>query len=175
MSSTTRYFQNPYITDNELSTPSQHQPDLSFWQNYIEETFFTCRLKSKCKPTHKYCDGGLYTGSLGLIYTAFHLLEKNDGSFIKDQVDIKNYVRDCLHANEFYFSTCDSCQGDEVGLLVDKAGLYLAGCLASRLLGDENSVEVFSKKYASSASLCENVEFVRHGSDELFVGRAGYL
>ncbi len=179
MSSSMRYFQNPLINVQETADKRVENPHLKnskTWQTYIDDTFFTCRTKYKCKATQKYCDGGLYTGSLGLIYTAFHLLKKNENSFIKNQEDIKKYVHDCFRANQVYFEGFNSDPvGAEVGLLVDRGGLYLSGCLAGRLLGDEELVHRCAKEYASKANLCVNVEFLRNGSDEIFVGRAGYL
>ena len=164
-----RFFYNPF--EEERDQPYTLRKE--FWLKYIAETFIQCMKNIKPKAKRKYCDGGLYHGSLGLIYTASELL-KHDLFDNQDKSLVLEYVSDCLKANQCYFS--DVKRTEEVGFLCDKGGIYIAACIAARIVGDEEGVQQYAKRYAKNWVICEPLDFNHgKGSDELFVGRAGYL
>ena len=104
MSNEERYFINPYTdygkTDNCFI---QDLIDVEFWKKWALETGLYC-LK-RCKPiaAEKYCDGGIYVGNLGLIFTSFKLVKS--GYFKDYENDLKKYMIECFNSNESYYST----------------------------------------------------------------------
>lgn len=166
----TRYFENPFKDFDEIQNHTY--PSKSFLLNYISETFLQCMKNAKPKDKSRYCDGGLYQGSLGLIYTAFQLIKRNHLQNY-DPV-VKEYIFQCLKANESYFSQVR--REREVGFLCDKGGFYIAACIAFRIQNEEEDVKKYAQQYASFSTICESIDFNHgRGSDEIFVGRAGYL
>lgn len=169
--SSQRYFNNPY-RDFDQSKDQSLTTENHFWTNYIEETFLNCTKHTKCKPSDKYCGGGLYTGSLGLIYTAVYLLKH--GHCQKDAPYLKYYIESGLEANRKYFSNYQS-PSDEIGFLCDKGGLNFTSCIVSNFFSNEHDTVKYANQYTSHSPICEPINFLRKGSDEVFVGRAGYL
>ena len=168
-----RYFPNPY-QDFKRSTENATQSSIvltDFWNQYALDTGFMCM--SKLKPKPYYSDGTLYTGNLGVIFMAYKMLTSK--IFSNYENEIKKYMSDCLSANEEYFSYKSSNQTKEVSFLLAKGGLYVMGCLVSKTLGNDSDVAKYAQKYASLVSICEPVNFLTNVSDEMFVGRAGFL
>lgn len=164
-----RYFKNPYPDYNRNE---QVFTNINLWDEYIKKTSVACFNHLKPKSSSKYCDGGLYTGNLGLIFMAYKLIKNK--RFAEYEPQILNYVRECLKASEeFYLNSIPSNR--DVSFLVGKGGFLVMGCIGSRLLGEDSNTLLYSKSYADLAPICEPIEFLKHGSDELFVGRAGYL
>jgi hypothetical protein len=159
-----RYFKNPYpdqYTQNDLII------DKKYWLEYIKETSLLCMKKMKPVGKEKYCDGGLYTGNLGLIYMCFKII--SSGKLNEYEKDYKNYMIDCLKANDdFKFKR-------DVAFLLGKGGYLIMGCLVSKTCEMESEFKSFFNEYIRLGSSCEPINFLKNGSDEIFVGRAGYL
>ena len=171
-SSSDRFFSNPYQDFSaQLNLTADQIVRTEHLYQYAKETAFLCMNRLKPKP--KYCDGALYTGNLGLIFMCFKLLGYE--RFRKYEQEIKNYMRECLAANEEYYEMTGQKETREVAFILGKGGLSVMGCFVSRILGDENKVGKYARDYASLASICEPINFLKRGSDEMFVGRAGYL
>jgi hypothetical protein len=77
-----RYFTNPY-KDYDPSIEKEVVLNVEFWKSFVAETFFECMMKLKPKNSNKYCDGGIYTGNLGCIFTAYKVLKS--GLFADNQ------------------------------------------------------------------------------------------
>ena len=168
---TLRYFKNPY---NDFSTNKEntYSFDKNFWNNYLEETLLRCLHAIKAKDTEKYCDGGFYVGSLGLIYAAYHALERGHCKAYASHL-IK-YMNNYLKSNEAYYSK-DHSESRNVAFLLGKGGLSVAACFVAKANGDMNSIQICAKKNCDNYRICEPINFLSKGSDEFFVGRAGYL
>ena len=166
-----RYFQNPY-QDFEFAG-ELNVVNKDFCRQFAKETAFQCMLKMKTKSSEKYCDGGLYVGNLGLIFMAYKLLDS--GLYPEHESDIKKYVHDCLKANEEFYAGFESKATKDVAFILGKGGFLVMAALASRILDDEQSCLRYSEEYARLSKICEPLNFLPRGSDELFVGRAGYL
>jgi hypothetical protein len=170
-----RYFENPYTDFNELKHPSldeliRSNPE---WAEYARETSLQCMKNLKPKPKSKYCDSGVYTGNLGLIYMCYRLLESKIIPQYEKQ--IKDYMINCLNANIEYYNSPSHRANREIAYIVGKGGFYVMACLVSKALKNQSDLRKYSSEYANLAAICETVDFLRQGSDELFVGRAGYL
>ena len=125
-------------------------------------------------PTVRNCDGGLYVGCAGIAY-AFHYLSKahshslsslNNSLFVK----AKEYVEASLQ-----FVDSKSCRDPPTSFLLGKAGIYMVASLVYASLKDEHRALELRNRYLELASIVLPRDFLRSGSDELFVGRAGYL
>lgn len=166
--SSVRYFENKY-KDFGLTSEHSYSINKNYWSNYIDENFIQCIRK--IKPKLSNCGGGLYTGNLGIIYAAFHVLK--NGHCKKYEYEIRAYIAECLKVNQKYFiSSCN--QENEVALL-GKGGLYIASCINSKISGDQQGVFKYAQLYGNNAKICQPIDFLNKGSDEIFVGRAGYL
>jgi hypothetical protein len=49
------------------------------------------------------------------------------------------------------------------------------GILATKYMGVDFSADMYAKDYAQLSPILQKIDFLPKGSDELFVGRAGYL
>lgn len=167
MSNNDRYFPNTYQDYGDNWTPS----NLDNLNNYLKEISLTCVVKNKPKAKDEYCDGGLYTGSAGAIFMSHKIVSNN---LLKENVSyFKKYIHDSIQANRDFFSNTPNIW--DVSFLCGKAGFLLMGSLGSKLLGlDEDSIK-YANEYASLAHICEPINFLKKGSDEMLVGRAGYL
>jgi hypothetical protein len=65
--SNNRYFTNPY--PDYTNQPIEHLVKVDFWKKWIYETGMQCMHHLKAKPNSKYCDGGLYVGNLGILFS----------------------------------------------------------------------------------------------------------
>ena len=173
-SNSDRHFHNPY-DDYELSKEFQN-PNLvnrEFCIKEAKEIAFQCMLKMKPNSGKKYCDGGVYVGNLGLIFMAYKMIKT--GLYNEYESEIKKYVFDCIKANEEYYSSNDIKATRDVAFILGKGGYYVMASLASKILGDELNSLKYAAEYSRISIICEPINFLPSGSDELFVGRAGYL
>ena len=155
--SDTRYFNNPYT---DYSTQTQEQiVNADYWRQYAKELAFSCMNKLKANADHS--DGTLYTGNLGLIFMCFRLLNSN--RFKTHENEIRNYMIDCLNANEQHFFKSGRKEARDASFLLGKGGLCVMGCLAAKVTGSETHMLKYMKEYASLASICEPVGFLRKG------------
>lgn len=172
-----RYFKNPYMDYDPRSLMGtleklQASCFVNSWSSYIEDTMLQCIHKTP--PRSKNCRGGLYTGSLGLIYSIFHVLKH--GHCKSNEVYLKEFLEETLRVNQAYFEKYEDIS-DRVEFLTGKGGLYIVSCIVARLSGDENrpTAQQYAQLYADNWKICEHINFLKNGSDEIFVGRAGYL
>ena len=70
----------------------------------------------------------------------------------------------------FYFD-----RNDPVAFLLGKAGANAIGAVFGKLFGDMDLYKKSLAEYVDAAKICKPIGFHPGGSDELFVGRAGYL
>jgi hypothetical protein len=165
MLSQERYFKNPYpnqFGSNDLNV------DKKYWLEYVRDTSIKCMKNLKPVAKEKYSDGCIYTGNLGVIFMAYKVISSGQLS-ANNQTEYKNYMIECLKANE------QQEQKKDVSFLVGKGGYLIMGCLVSKLKGEETEFNRFLEEYIRLGVHCEPLNFLKNGSDELFVGRAGYL
>ena len=68
-----------------------------------------------------------------------------------------------------------SGSGDTTSFILGEAGVDAIASLIYHLIGDTKTANKYEAKYAAIGEKCLPIDFLRCGSDELFVGRAGYL
>lgn len=166
-----RYFPNPYpdFTSSNVNINS------TFLTNLIVENGFLCMSKEKAKSSAKYCDGGIYTGNLGLIFMGFKMLKSGLITDPNQTSMILKYLKECVSANQDYYANNDIKQSRDISFLCGKGAFYVMAAMACKLLGNESEAYQFAQAYAQLARICEPLQFLPRGSDEIFVGRAGFL
>lgn len=132
----------------------------------IIDKFITKHYSQRSPPETR--DGGLYTGSPGVAYALYHLSkQENLGSKRHGYQDLAlKYVDGCLR---YKFRDPPS------SFMSGEAGFHAVAAMVYKSVGDVKRSDEFSARYASAAEGCMEEDFHSGGSDELFVGRAGYL
>lgn len=121
------------------------------------------------------CQGGLYSGVAGVAYMLHHVAQcplffgAARDSYLRTA---KQLVDACVRYEE------DWGEGGEAdtraAFLLGGAGVYAVAALVYQALGLPEWSGLLGK-FRALCELCTPVTFLECGSDELFVGRAGYL
>ena len=123
-------------------------------------------------PTFDNCGGGLYLGCAGVAYMFYYLAKSEVFSDMREELltRARNYT-------EVSLSYCAGPRnrGPPTAFLLGSAGVYATGSLVYGALHQKTTVDELNMKYLALGSMCQPVDFLDSGSDELFVGRAGYL
>lgn len=161
-----RYFPNPY---EDYQIGEEIKVDKSYLTNHIAELAMFSVKRTRLDVAS--CDGGLYVGNIGLIYMIHKVLINSLAENYHQ--DLVKYLNESLNLNARYF---DANKSDRASFILGNGGYYAMGALvAKHFKRDDQMVDYFASEYAKSARIVERENFLRHGCDELFVGRAGYL
>ena len=161
-----RFFANPF-TDYDAN--SNFAIDRNYWSNYLSELAIVCMKKTKLND--ETCDGGLYVGSLGVVYMIDKVL--SNGYCNQYENDLKKYSRDCIAKNDSYF---DSNGNMRSSFLLGNCGLYtVASLVCKHMLNDDGTCSKYASAFQNATKICEKDGYLKCGSDELLVGRAGIL
>lgn len=117
------------------------------------------------------CDGGLYDGPAGVAYMLYHVSES---PLFSDQRDL--YLKTAKHIIDLSVK-CADAEPDKnmrAAFLLGGAGIYAVAAMIYKSLGLADFVKPLSR-FRSLWEVCAPIRFLECGSDELFVGRAGYL
>lgn len=123
-------------------------------------------------PTFDNCDGGLYVGCAGVAYM-FYYLAKSD-VFADMREDLLTRARNYTEVSLSY-ATSKRNRDPPAAFLLGSAGVYATGGLVYSALQQKQASDELLKKYLALGSVCQPIDYLDCGSDELFVGRAGYL
>lgn len=119
------------------------------------------------------CPGGLYGGVAGVAYMLYHvaqcpLFAPSRDSYLRAA---RRVVDACLR----YQEGCGEADADtRAAFLLGGAGVYAVAALVYRALGLPDYARPLGK-FRELSEVCAPLSFLECGSDELFVGRAGYL
>lgn len=116
-------------------------------------------------------DGGLYDGPAGVAYMLYHVSEC---ALFSEQRDA--YLKTARRIIDASVRRADAepDKSMRAAFLLGGAGVYAVAALIYKSLGSEDYVEPLSK-FRNLWEVCAPINFLECGSDELFVGRAGYL
>ena len=147
----------------------QVQVNKDFWKQQI--VALTKAIMSKMPPTLDNCDGGLYVGNAGVAYMFYYL------SMHVDFADMKSTFLEqaMLYLRVSLEYTKKSGSRDATSFILGGAGVDAIASLIYQQAGDTNTSNKFADSYVKVGEKCLPIDFLRCGSDELFVGRAGYL
>lgn len=160
-----RYFENRFP---DFSPGSKVDVNQARWTSQVVQIAES--IVQGMPATLENCDGGIYVGNAGIAYM-FYCLAQNESfkdmrsSYLEKAVIYGNisqeYVRNSSH--------------DKASFILGEAGVLAVSSLVYEATGSSSKADRFAQKYAAIADICLPINFLRCGSDELFVGRAGYL
>ncbi|XP_061827309.2 lanC-like protein 3 [Nerophis lumbriciformis] len=116
-------------------------------------------------------DGGLYDGPAGVAYMLYHVSECPLFSERRD-----TYLKTAKHIIDVSVR-CVDAEPDKnmrAAFLLGGAGIYAVAAMIYKSLGLTDFVKPLTK-FRNLWEVCAPIRFLECGSDELFVGRAGYL
>ncbi|GAB1605443.1 lanC-like protein 3 [Argonauta hians] len=164
-----RYFAN---SNEDVESGSQVIIDKKKWTDSIEKIVGTIVEKMPASSVDN-CDGGLYVGNAGVAYM-FYCLTKSKTL----TPEFKKYCSEQCHI--YYeaalnFTESSNDRDPAVSFLLGKTGVYSVGVGVAKLNNEQSEVDRLVKEYNGLGELCKPITIFPYGSDELFVGRAGYL
>ncbi|PRD21592.1 UNVERIFIED_CONTAM: LanC-like protein 3-like protein [Trichonephila clavipes] len=118
------------------------------------------------------CDGGLYVGLSGISYMCYylsqheHFIEKKQEFLEKSLYYMIYALEDANHPRNRHTQTA---------FLLGGCGSYAVAAALMNALGKEKECQMHLQQYISLADRCMDPDYLGNGSDELLVGRAGYL
>ncbi|KAJ8943032.1 hypothetical protein NQ318_022576 [Aromia moschata] len=169
MSSSVRYFVNPK-PDYETSFG---EPDIP--EREIKDTIndILVKIQSYVKPVEKNAGDGLYLGTAGIAYMFYHLSKVP--SFLKNQTEFLNKAVAYIKPAIVVASHLANDRKDIPSFILGNCGIYAVASVIYRSAGDQAQSDHFRQLYYEAAHICKEPKFLNCGSDELFVGRAGYI
>ncbi|NXG61058.1 LANC3 protein, partial [Hemiprocne comata] len=119
------------------------------------------------------CPGGLYGGVAGVAYMLYHvaqcpLFAPSREAYLRAA---RRVVDACLRYQE---GGGEADADTRAAFLLGGAGVYAVAALVYRALGLPDFARPLGK-FRELSEVCAPLSFLECGSDELFVGRAGYL
>lgn len=119
------------------------------------------------------CQGGLYGGVAGVAYMLYHvaqcpLFAPSREAYLRAA---RRVVDACLRYQE---GSGEVDADTRAAFLLGGAGVYAVAALVYRALGLPDFARPLDK-FRELSEVCAPLSFLECGSDELFVGRAGYL
>eukprot|EP00794_Sanderia_malayensis_P000276 gene276-900_t len=161
-----RYFKNSRDENQALSEVSDAQKD------YVPELLQI--IHKNCPPLPENCEGALYVGAAGIGYAFYHVAqcpvfaEKKKYLLEIAETYIKVSLREVGKSDR-------SRSGIGASLLLGHAGIYCTASLIYEAIGMQAECNEYLQEFIDMHKYCLPLNFFPHGSDELFVGRAGYL
>lgn len=144
--------------------------DEVYWKKVIDQ--YIKSIIKNFKPSLKNCDGGLYVGCAGIsymLYKAYTLNLFESCDYLK--MDFKEYAE----ASLTYVESHKEKSIPEISFLLGAGGVYVLNALVKDSLGQKEASQMMCQRYSNLAFECKPLILSKNGSDELFVGRAGYL
>uniref|UniRef100_A0A3Q2D5F7 LanC like family member 3 n=1 Tax=Cyprinodon variegatus TaxID=28743 RepID=A0A3Q2D5F7_CYPVA len=117
------------------------------------------------------CDGGLYDGPAGVAYMLYHVSEC---PLFSEQREVYLKTAKQIIDVSVRYADAEPDKNMRAAFLLGGAGIYAVAAMIYKSLGLADFVKPLSK-FRSLWEVCAPINFLECGSDELFVGRAGYL
>ncbi|GIY88586.1 lanC-like protein 3 homolog [Caerostris extrusa] len=162
-----RYFVNQLsdFTGTLLEMPKADIKNLC--QLYTEKIF------SKQSIQRDECNGGLYTGAAGVGYMCYFLSQHPEFASEKKFLEKSlYYMKPALH---FAMYPEKHEKDMQLAFILGGIGTLAVGAALMKTLGDDEEMQEYLNQYNALAEECIDRDYLGCGSDELLVGRAGYL
>lgn len=163
-----RYFLNPLLEADTSILESLDIPanTLKTMIDDIEH-----KIKSKIKPEVANASDGVYLGTAGIAYMFYHLsrtpsLSSKHKEFMAEAL---TYIAPALAVAE----RSSSRKSDLPGFILGNSGVYAVAATIFNAVADSVQSQKYREMFYEIAPICKDTHFLRCGSDELFVGRAG--
>ena len=154
-----RYFDNPDLSKENLECIV----DESLWKSRLKELIDT--MVANQKTSKRDLDGGLYVGAGGVAYMLWYISVKLPELC---QLEAAKTLADIQLKN------CQPLTAQSVGFLLGDTGVFALSAAIATSAGDP-LLEQHVSSYRRAAQLLLAPDPLGVGSDELLVGRAGYL
>ncbi|VDM30438.1 unnamed protein product [Hydatigera taeniaeformis] len=172
-----RYFKNPYVGplgEVPSETPLPSVDDLAQWaSDMVKESFqISCRKIS----IH---DGGLYVGGIGVAWAALRVMQRlGERGFETFLPQVRKYIEGVVNK-----AARDGPRDNEerLSFLLGMPGMWLTVACLYQMSGEIVERDRFLGLYAQLAPVFASLQsgnaktIFPQGSDEFFIGRAGYL
>lgn len=164
-----RFFNNPY---SDYDMRQEVVVDSDLWNKRVDEV--ASDILSHGQQVERPFDGGLYVGPVGVAFALWRLAKCKNGD------EASKYLQRAqkwVELNLMYVNKPDIQKDKQMkmGFLLGASGVYaVAAAVAQKTNNPENTREL-ANKFAGLADTCLPVQLHDCGSDELFVGRAGYI
>ncbi len=162
-----RYFTNKLP---DLTKGSDVEILIAKWKERSESIANT--VAEKMAPNLDQCDGGLYVGNVGVAYM-FYYLSTCEAFLDKRKLFLEKAFEYFGVSLKYYTKRGSEMAGPS--LILGRGGVLAVGILIAKAMGNETLCAEYIEQYASYAKEVQPIDFLSCGSDELFVGRAGYL
>lgn len=131
-------------------------------------------ILERMPPDPSTCSGGLYVGNIGVGYMLYYLATHE--AFQTERQEYLEHAFMYVKVNTDYIGRGRMRSDPLPSFLLGQAGVMSLCSLLYKTAGDEKVFKQYCAKYAQFAEECKKMDFCgKNGSDELFVGRAGYL
>ncbi|XP_068696330.1 lanC-like protein 3 [Montipora foliosa] len=131
-------------------------------------------IEERSPPERASCDGGLYVGGAGIGYAFYAVAQSPEFTNIREQCLRKSLEYMEVSLNEVSRTNAHD-SGIGASFLLGHSGVYAVSVLVFTALDQHQEANQCIQKFLEMGKICRPVTFYRPGSDELFVGRAGYL
>jgi lantibiotic modifying enzyme len=174
MASPNRYFINPY--QNLPTAQLNSNIDALKWKNRVIE--LSRHIQQNEAHFTKNVDGGLYVGPAGIAYAFYYLTVARGLTITEDEK--KQFLESAtklVDANVIYYERLDVIRDKKnlVGFLTGAAGVYAVAAAIAFASKNESQIVYHCNRFSALAEHLTTVQVHRNGSDEMFVGRAGYI
>lgn len=116
-------------------------------------------------------DGGLYDGPAGVAYMLYHVSEC---PLFSQQRDVYLKTAKQIIDVSVRYVDAEPDRNMRAAFLLGGAGIYAVAAMIYKSMGLAEFVKPLTK-FRNLWEVCAPINFLECGSDELFVGRAGYL
>ena len=164
-----RYFRN-VLPDFQPGSRVRPSIDVQHWKEVIANLADV--IVKKMPPTFENCDGSLYVGCAGVAYMFYYLA--NSDPFTDKKQEFLTRARNYIDVSLSYAFSRQN-RDPPPAFLLGNAGPILAGSMIYADIGEKAASDELLKKFVALASACQPVDYLPRGSDELLVGRAGYV
>ena len=126
----------------------------------------------------KDVDGGLYVGPAGIAYAFYYIAITPELSIAEeDKNQFLQLAMKLVETNIRYYEKADVIRDkrNQLGFLTGSAGVYAVAAAIALATKSEAQLESHLNQFSSLSQHFIPVKIHRGGSDEMFVGRAGYI
>lgn len=127
-------------------------------------------ISTKWDKTARNCDGGLYVGLTGAVYTYHRLAGIPQLAAEKER--LMELARDLLVV---ITRSISHHKLDVAAFTLGNAGTYAVAAVIYKELGNLEDSKIYLNKFIGLAHIVTPIEWLSCGGDEFLVGRAGYL
>ncbi|CAD7085535.1 unnamed protein product [Hermetia illucens] len=160
-----RCFQNPYPDYGGEGVNVDKQYILSLIKYYVNAILKNTKVNDDER-------GDLYVGNAGIAYMFLKMVQSPEVSQLYPALDYAlSYINHAKSNALQYKKRAD----ERCAFLCGNAGIYAVSAVISNASGHRDTLEEDLKNFKTGFEACRPMTFSKYGSDEVLVGRAGFL